>query len=320
MNSSRQRPGLLFTLVGPAGAGKNRLMNHVTALTSLRQFPTATTRPMRPGEQEGREHLFVSTEDFERMIAQNELLEHQVIHGNFYGMPRATIEAAFDSGRSLIADIEVLGAERARQAYPDNVVSLFIEPPTLGSLIDRMHERGENEPEIAKRLLRVPMELAYAHQCDYVICNDLFEHAADLLYQIVIAELRGDHLTVMGDTLTDFQFSYEIKVAPVYHDQALVRDRAVPLGEDQLPHETALQTLRRELGLLPHESALIGGGETDGKYRPPMRLDYTEDDQGEHFTYVYLYRLAERIAAPAGWSWQPLEAFQAATPERQSEA
>ncbi len=320
MTSSRQRPGLLFTLVGPAGAGKNRLMNHVIALTSLRQFPTATTRAIRPGEQEGREHLFVSTEDFERMIAQDELLEHQVIHGNFYGMPRATIEAAFDSGRSLIADIEVLGAERARLAYPDNVISLFIEPPTLGSLIERMRERGEKEPEITKRLLRVPMELDYAPKCDYIIFNNSFDHAADLLYRIVAAELRGEHLTITGDPLMNYRFSYEVSIIPTYQNQALVRDQTVRLGTDQLPHEAALHTLRSELAILPHPTALISGGQPEGKYIPPMRLDYADSDQGERFTYTYLYRLDEWMAAPAGWSWQALEARPTAVAEGQSEA
>jgi len=89
VNPSRKRPGLLFTLVGPAGVGKNRLMKGVLGRTSLKQLATATTRKSRVGEQEGREHQFVSTEAFEHMIEADELLEHERIHGYLYGMPRA---------------------------------------------------------------------------------------------------------------------------------------------------------------------------------------------------------------------------------------
>lgn len=151
MNSSRrERPGLLFTLVGPAGAGKSRLLKYVLERTPLRQLPTATTRSIRPGEQEGREHLYISRDSFRDMIDNDQLLEYQVIHGNLYGMPRKPVEAALDSGQSIIADIEVLGAARARETYPDNVVSIFIQPPSIGALIERMRERRESEAEIGK--------------------------------------------------------------------------------------------------------------------------------------------------------------------------
>src|SRR5579871_2392976 len=175
VNSSRQRPGLLFTLVGPAGAGKNRLMRYVLERTPVTQFPTATTRPIRSGEQNGREHLFVSLTEFQHMIETDELLEHQVIHGNLYGMPRSAVEKAINDGHSLIADIEYLGAARARAIYPDNAVSIFIQTPSIGTLIDRMYERHETTAEIGKRLLRVPKELDYARECNYRILNDTFE-------------------------------------------------------------------------------------------------------------------------------------------------
>jgi guanylate kinase len=171
VNSSRKRPGLFFTLVGPAGAGKNRLIKHVLAQTPLHQVATATTRPIRPGEQEGREHLYRSVEEFQQMIERGELLEHQVVHGQLYGMPRASIEASLEKGESIIADIEVKGAAEAQAAYPESAVSIFIETSTIGSLIERMRERGESESEIGKRLLRIPMELDEAPQSKYFILN-----------------------------------------------------------------------------------------------------------------------------------------------------
>ncbi len=324
MNSSRKRPGLLFTLVAPAGAGKNRLMNHVLALTSLRQVPTATTRPMRSGEQEGREHFFVSRDTFQHLIDSQQLLEHQIIHGNLYGMLRAQVEKALDSGNSVIADIEPLGAAQARAAYPENVISIFVQTPSIGTLIQRMRDRGETEAEIGKRLLRVPQELAYARECDYVILNDDFEHAADTLFRIIQAELSGAGQTVEGDPVVEFRYHYEAQIVPVWHDQALCREAephipTVPLAAGELPHAAALRSLHDELGLAADEDALTTRSKRDGSYLPPLCLEYCQDENGEHVSYVYLCRLDEGFTPPPGWRWVASEtlpeALRSAVPE-----
>ncbi len=307
MNSSTQRPGLLFTLVAPAGAGKSRLIKYVLGRTPLRQLPTATTRPIRPDEQQRREHDFVSPAQFQRMIDADQLLEHQVIHGNLYGMPRAAVERALISGQSVIADIEVLGTERARAIYPDNVVAIFIQPPSIGTLIERMRERDEVEAEIGKRLLRVPMELKYARHCDYVLVNDQFERAADLLYRIVMSELQGARRTVEGDALIDYHYRFEAQVVPVLGDETLHAPfpLTTALTDSELPHQAALRCLRQALDLDARESALVGADKPDGDYVAPTTLDYRLDERGECLTYRYFYRLDERIALPAGWSWMP---------------
>jgi guanylate kinase len=313
VNSPRKRPGQLFTLVGPAGAGKNRLMKYVLERTSLKQLPTATTRPMRPGEQEGREHLFVSRETFQQMIATDQLLEHQVIHENLYGMPRAAVEAALDSGQSIIADIEVLGAERARATYPENVVSIFIQTPSIGTLIERMRERRETEAEIGKRLLRVPMELNYGCNCAYAILNDSFERAAEKLYRIVAAELRGEHVPEQGDPLVPYHYHYEAQIIPAYRDEILSKSAppyilsASVNTTEEMPHQAALRCLHSELGVTINEHALVAGDKPDGKYLPPVALNYSNDDAGERVDYVYVYCLDERIAAPSGWAWKPVD-------------
>lgn len=297
-------------LVAPAGAGKNRLMQYVLGLTPLRQLPTATTRAIRPGEQEGREHLYVSVEEFRRMIADGELLEHQVIHGNLYGMPLKAVENALDGGQAIIADIEVLGATLARETYPENVVSIFIQPPSIGTLIERMRERRESEAEIGKRLLRVQMEMRYAEGCDYVVINDQFDHAAHLLHRIVEAELNGQRGTVPGDELIPFHFSYSARIIPVYRDETLRRmntphDLAATFKENELPHTAALRCLQQELHLKTTESALTNSDRRDGDYLPPITLDYRRDEDGEHIAYNYLYCLDQRIPPPPGWDWTP---------------
>ncbi len=174
-------------MVGPAGAGKNAIMNEVLQqLPDLRQLPTATTRPMRDTEEQGREHLFVSETEFRQL----DLIESKTVHKHLYGTPRATIENAMHQGKDLIADIDVLGATDLHQAYPSNTFLVFVQPPSVNDLIKRMSIRGETQEEIDTRLQRVEMEMQYAPQCDYLITNyqDQLAQSSAILYGIIIAE------------------------------------------------------------------------------------------------------------------------------------
>ena len=131
------QPGLLFVLAGPTGAGKNTLMNAVLeANLDLSQLPTATTRGIRPTEQQGREHLFVSHAEFERMITDHELLEWQKVHTNLYGVPKQTMEDSLAQSLDRIMDVDVLGALTLFRLYPRNIVLIFIQPGGVGSVED----------------------------------------------------------------------------------------------------------------------------------------------------------------------------------------
>lgn len=181
--------GLLFVMVGPPGAGKNTLMNNVLSrIPDLKQLPTATTRPMRPTEVQGREHLFVDDAEFNRMRENNELLEHQIVHGRQYGIPQKTVEDAMNQEQDLIADIEVFGAKILRNTYSSDAVLVFIQPSSTDDLRYRMQIRGEAEEEIEKRLRRVEMEMQFAPECDYLIINDDITRASEILYAIILAE------------------------------------------------------------------------------------------------------------------------------------
>jgi guanylate kinase len=190
---SHKRRGLLFILVGPTGAGKNTLMNEVLArLDDLQQLPTATTRAIRPTEKEGREHHFVTRAVFEDMINQGDLLEHQNVHGRLYGVPRKTVADAIEADQDRIADIDVLGAMNVRVAFPDNTIIIFVQPgasdDVVGTIRQRLEQRGEPVSEIEKRLERIPLEMSYAPLCDYMIINDNLADAIEMLHGIILAE------------------------------------------------------------------------------------------------------------------------------------
>src|SRR5207253_8589286 len=136
--------GVLFVLVGPAGVGKNTIMaGAMSQIPQLSQLPTATTRPKRYTEQHGREHLFISLDEFREMIAKDALIEFQEVYpGKFYGTPRRTMQEALDARKALVADIEVVGASKLKEAFQDRVVRIFIAPPSLDDLEKRLRKRG----------------------------------------------------------------------------------------------------------------------------------------------------------------------------------
>jgi len=187
--------GTIFVLSGPAGVGKNSIMQHVLAKKNiLRQMPTATTRAIRPGEQEGREHYFVTLDQFRKMIADGALIEYQENYpGMFYGTPRQQLQRALEAGDKIIADIDVKGASELKRAFPDNVVVIFVAPPSLDDLETRLNTRGNmSEAEIAERLKRAPWELDFARQSDYQVVNDDLEASVEAVCKIICERLHNN--------------------------------------------------------------------------------------------------------------------------------
>ena len=310
MAHSSRRPGIFFIVVAPAGAGKNRLIEAVVErVDGLRQLPTATTRPMRPGEQQNREHVFVSEEEFDQLIENGELLEHQLVHGvHYYGMLREKIDSALDEGASVIADIELIGARIARSTYPDSTVTIFIQPPSIRSLVERMRKRKERETEIARRLMRVPMELEFAAEADYVVVNDDLAHATESLSAIITAE-RSRPSRQRSEA--QLHYAFRAQVVPRCGDEALHRETGTPLpetiiNEGEAPHIAAMRALNKAFGsALPAGEWVYGGEEEDG-FLPPIALQTPANGDTDHITFVYHYCLAERLDPPRGWTWAPL--------------
>lgn len=323
MTETGQRRGLLFVLVGPGGVGKNTLMNRVMArVENLRQLPTATTRPPRDGEQQGREHLFVSLAEFEGMQRRGELLEQQeVTPGKWYGVPRQTVESAMEAGRDQIADVEYLGARILRRAYPSGVVLVFVAPPGIDILEARMRERGTDESVIRERMERALSEMAFAPECDYLLVNEDLDQAVESLYDLITARQREDDLPALSAHRAGVRFS--LTVIPVHSAAALVRDDGSLLHADIHHGQTAEGTATSVLTAAGFR--LAEGGRTGFELRAPseeqspvhVHFDAATRDYALHV--IYRYSVEDAQLAPPGFRWQPLAQIAALINEKLAE-
>lgn len=300
----RAYPGMFFIIAGPAGAGKNSLMRHVIESGTARQLPTVTTRPMRPGEKEGRDHLFVNHDEFQRMIKVGELLEWQKVHDNLYGMHRPTLEAALEAGEAIISDIDINGAQAAREAIPNNVSVIFLQTPTISDLIDRMRIRGESTASVGLRLLRVGKEIDYAKSCDAIITNDNVERASEKLLAIVRSVLADGNANAFCDELITYRYQIGAQAILVCEGEALSKNRGVEYpfavcAPDEQPANAARRILTETF-----PDIVIPGHHDASMYRPPAVIDYRESAEGvEIVIYSYVVPIQEKFAPPEGWRW-----------------
>lgn len=149
-----------------------------------------TTRKPRPGEVDGKDYYFVSRDTFMEMLQRNEFIEWIEVHSNFYGTAHSEVEKAFSLGKHLVFDVEVIGASNLKRKFGPEAISIFIAPPSLSVLEERLKNRGtENEEKIRERLQRASLELTYLSFFDYVVVNDDLDQAKASLLAIVRAEL-----------------------------------------------------------------------------------------------------------------------------------
>lgn len=181
--------GRLIVVSGPSGAGKSTVVFKAINGRDKMCFSTSvTSRKPRPGEVEGREYFFIDAEKFEQMVRNDELLEHAVYVGNYYGTPRKFVEDKLADGDSVFLDIEVQGARQVKEKMPDAIM-IFLIPPSLGELKKRLESRGtETEETIKGRLARAREEYAEADFYDYIVVNDDIDAAANELLSILTAE------------------------------------------------------------------------------------------------------------------------------------
>ena len=185
--------GILFIISAPSGSGKSTLVNEVRKqLTGIEFSVSWTTRPPRGSEQQGREYNFTTREEFERMLAAGEFLEHAEVFGNYYGTARASLEQARVAGHDLVMDIDVQGAAQVRAKMPE-AVSIFVLPPNPKVLRTRLRNRSraegvEDEAEVYRRLSEARQEIENYREYGYILVNDILDRAVAQLEAIVLAE------------------------------------------------------------------------------------------------------------------------------------
>jgi len=185
------RRGLLVILSSPSGAGKSTLSRRLLEVDPEVSFSiSATTRPPRPGEVEGRDYLFRSRHEFEAMVEAGEMLEHAEVFGNRYGTPRAPVEAAIGAGRDVLFDVDWQGGQQIRgSALGESVVSIFILPPSIAELEARLRTRGQDsDAVVASRMRKSRDEISHWAEYDYVLVNETLAKAEAELRSIIAAE------------------------------------------------------------------------------------------------------------------------------------
>jgi guanylate kinase len=180
--------GSLFMVVAPSGAGKSTLVNALLAQEpAIKLSISYTTRQPRPGEQHGREYYFTSVEDFLARRENGEFLESAEVHGNYYGTSRLLIEAQIKAGTDVLLEIDWQGAQQVKKQFP-HAVGIFILPPSIAALEERLKKRGQDESHvITRRILAAGGEIAHAPEFEYVIINQEFATALSELTSIVKA-------------------------------------------------------------------------------------------------------------------------------------
>ena len=207
-NAAGPRRGRLFVIAAPSGAGKTSLVRAlVQREPSLRFSVSYTTRAQRPNEVEGRDYFFVTREEFERMVAAGEFLEHARVFDNCYGTSRRQVEQSLEAGQDLILEIDWQGARQIRRALPE-CISIFILPPSRAELERRLRGRGTDADDVIRRRLRdAAGDMGHWSEFGYVVVNDDFQLALDQLAAIVAGQgepVRADRqgLAELAKSLT----------------------------------------------------------------------------------------------------------------------
>ncbi len=191
-----KKRGLLIIMSGPSGVGKGTIREELMKKDdlNLHYSVSMTTRGMRPGEVNGREYYFVSREEFDRNIANDNLLEWAEFVGNRYGTPRDKVEQMRNEGKNVMLEIEVNGtAQVLKKVHDDGVLSIFIAPPSLEELENRLRGRGtETEEVIKSRVAKATHEFGFKDQYKFVVVNDKLDKAVDEVRQIILNAMKGE--------------------------------------------------------------------------------------------------------------------------------
>lgn len=191
--------GILIVISGPSGTGKGTICRELLRNNpQLKYSISATTRQPRTGEVEGINYLFVAKDRFKTMIENDDLLEWAEVYGNFYGTPRNYVVEQLNKGYDIVLEIDTQGAMKVKDKFPEGVF-IYIIPPSLDALADRIHKRGTDSLDVIKKRLRcASSELSLAHNYHYIVMNDQVTAAVQKMETIIAAEkLRTERNTAL---------------------------------------------------------------------------------------------------------------------------
>lgn len=206
---TRKNKGILTVVSGFSGAGKGTIMKELLAKygQNYALSISATTRAPRPGEKDGAEYFFKSREEFEQMIAAGELIEYAQYVGNYYGTPKAYVGKQLEAGRDVILEIEIQGALKVREQFPDALL-LFVTPPSADELKKRLIGRGTESMEVIEnRLARALEEAEGLEEYDYLVVNDVLEECVEEVHEII----RNEHYRVSRNAENIREMREELK-------------------------------------------------------------------------------------------------------------
>ena len=205
-----KRKGIIIVVSGFSGAGKGTIMKELTKRYDQYALSiSATTRNPREGEENGREYFFITTEEFEKLITEDGLIEHAKYVNNYYGTPRKYVEEKLSQGIDVILEIEIQGALQIKEQYKDAVL-LFVMPPSAQVLEKRLRGRGtETDEVIAKRLARAKEEAVGIEKYDYIVVNDDLDECVEKVHEIISSahntpDRNADFINEMREQLGKF--------------------------------------------------------------------------------------------------------------------
>jgi guanylate kinase len=196
------RRGILLVLSSPSGAGKTTITRELIARDPLLRISVSvTTRPPRNGEADGQHYHFISRKRFDAMVRQGELLEHATVFGNCYGTPRGPVEAVLGAGGDIVSDIDWQGTQQLKATIRGDLVSVFILPPSMAALEQRLKSRAQDSDEVVRqRMAKATDEMSHWPEYDYVFVNTDIDESVKRVEAILAAErVRRERLVGLAD-------------------------------------------------------------------------------------------------------------------------
>ena len=203
---SEKRRGIIYVISAPSGAGKTSLVNALLSkLNWVNVCVSHTTREPRKGERQGIQYHFTTETHFKTLIENDELIEYAEVFGNYYGTSRLEIETTINSGKDVILEIDWQGARQVKALFPKRTISIFILPPSLKALEERLNQRDKDSNEVIKqRMQKARNEISHCHEYKYMIVNNDFEEALnDLISIFRIERLKAVQLSQVNNLVRD---------------------------------------------------------------------------------------------------------------------